>query len=108
MLLALTAWTRAGASPAARAWMTTGPVEQWMLERVVVLGMPLLGVALLCASVLAAPWEIPALRLGAIGVLVILVIPTVYFILAFIPIPGALLPRWAREVRRRRRQTWGT
>lgn len=108
MLLALTAWTRAGASRAARAWMATGPIEQWMLERVVVLGMPLLGAVLLCASVLAAPWEIPALRLCAIGVLVILVIPTVYFILTFISIPGALFPRWAREVRRRRRQTWGT
>lgn len=104
VVLAVTLWARSGASPLARSWMSSGPAEEWMQERVVVLGAPILGVILLCAAALAAPGEIAVLRWPAIIVLVLLILPVLYFIAAFIPLPDLLYPKWARAVRRHRKQ----
>ncbi|WP_460476957.1 hypothetical protein [Brachybacterium huguangmaarense] len=101
--LGLVAWLRAGRSSRARAWMSTGPTEGWMAERVVLLGLPLGGAALLCAAALSAPVDWPVLRIvGGFG-LVLLTPFVLWFILAFIPMPGLLYPRWARTIRERRK-----
>lgn len=103
LALGLAAWLRAGLSPRARAWMSTGPTEEWMAERVVLLGLPLAGSALLCAAALSAPVDGLVLRVvGGVG-LVLLVPFVLWFILAFIPMPGPLYPRWARAIRESRK-----
>lgn len=102
VVLGLAVWLRAGGSALARAWMSTGPNEEWMAERLVLLGLPLAGAALICAAALAAPLDLPIVRVLAVGVLLLLVPLVIWFVLAFIPLPGLLCPRGARAIRERR------
>lgn len=93
VVLGVAVWLRAGGSALARAWMSTGPNEQWMAERLVLLGLPLAAVALICAAALAAPLDLPIVRVLAVGVLLLLVPLVIWFVLGFIPLPGLLCPR---------------
>ncbi|GAA1486729.1 hypothetical protein GCM10009625_35340 [Brachybacterium fresconis] len=106
LLLAYTLWSRHGGSPPARHWIAPPPAENWMLERIVVLGAPAIGLALIDVAAILVLEGFPVLRGLAVGVLIVLLIPVLYFVLAVIPLPLVLYPRWAREVVRRRRRYW--
>ncbi|GAA1491065.1 hypothetical protein GCM10009626_38110 [Brachybacterium sacelli] len=77
-----------------------------MLERIVVLGTPAVGLALLDVAAIILLQDLPVLRALAFVVLIVLLIPVLYFLAAVIPMPLFLYPRWAREVVRRRRRYW--
>ncbi|MFC0672404.1 hypothetical protein [Brachybacterium hainanense] len=103
VLLLAAAALRGGTPSALRFWMDPW-YENWQAERVVLLGIPLAGAALLCAAAIAAPVESSVPRLLGIGGLVVLCVPGLYFLLAFLPLPGFLYPRWARLIRAGRAQ----
>lgn len=98
LLLALTLWLRAGRPTALRGWMNP-LTENWMAERMVLLGLPTVGALLICAAVVGAPHEWTVLRLIAIAGMLLLVVPAVYFLIAPLPLPGFLYPAWARARR---------
>lgn len=106
LLLTYTLWSRHGGSPAARHWIAPPPAENWMLERIVVLGAPAIGLVLIDVAAILVLEGFPVLRAIAFAVLIVLLITVLYFVLAVIPLPLVLYPRWAREVVRRRRQHW--
>lgn len=98
VLLGVALWLRTGRPTALRGWMNP-LAENWMAERVVLLGLPTVGALLVCVAVAAAPHQWTALRLLAIGAMVLLIVPAVYFLIALLPLPGFLYPGWARRVR---------
>lgn len=106
VLLAYSAWSRHGGSRAARHWVSEPPTENWMLERIVILGAPAAGLALWSVAAIFLFQDLTILRNLAIAALTVLLIPLLYFMVAVIPIPLLLYPRWAREVVRGRRQFW--
>ena len=89
-----------------RHWLPAPPAENWQLERIVVLGAPSIGLLLITIGAMTLPLETPVLRWIGIPVLVMLLIPLAWFIIAVIPVPVALYPRWARQTVRWRRQYW--
>lgn len=95
----LTVLTRTGV---VRFWMN--PVlADWRMERLVLLGLPLLAVTALGVALIAAPVQTPILRLLGGVVLLLTVVPwvfTTFFTTS--KIPRVLYPRWAREVQNRR------
>ena len=98
VFLGVALWLRTGRPTALRGWMNP-LAENWMAERVVLLGLPTVGALLVCVAVVAAPHQWTALRLLAIGAMVLLIVPAVYFLIALLPLPGFLYPAWARRVR---------
>lgn len=114
LILAPVVWARRGGSYRARSWMYT-PLGQMRTERMVILGGPVCGLGLLAFAALALPpqafgWafvstEVLAFITAAgIGLLALLVLPLLYWLLIFIPLPDFLYPPWAREVREDRRR----
>lgn len=98
LMIGLGFWLRAGRPAAMRLWMN--PLsENWMAERVVLLGMPTVGALLVCLAVVAAPHQWTVLRLLAIVGMVVLAVPALYFLIAPLPLPGFLYPGWARRLR---------
>lgn len=75
-----------------------------MMERLVLLGLPLAGACLILASGVAIPIGQPAVSVISLVGLVILVPAVVYLLLPLLPIPGIIFPRWARDIRSRRAQ----
>lgn len=75
-----------------------------MLERIVILGAPAAGLALRSVAAIFLFQDITVLRNLAIAVLAVLLIPLLYFLVAVIPIPLVLYPRWAQVVVRDRRR----
>lgn len=106
LLLVYTAWARHGGTPGSRHWLPAPPAENWQLERIVVLGAPSIGLLLITIGAMALPSATPVLRWIGVPVLVMLLIPLAWFIIAVIPVPVALYPRWARQTVRWRRQYW--
>ena len=98
LMIGLGLWLRAGRPAAMRRWMN--PLsENWMEERVVLLGMPTVGALLVCLAAVAAPHQWTVLRLLAIAGMVVLAVPALYFLIAPLPLPGFLYPGWARRLR---------
>ncbi|MEO2098611.1 MAG: hypothetical protein ABGX90_15875 [Brachybacterium sp.] len=98
LMIGLGLWLRAGRPAAMRLWMN--PLsENWMAERVVLLGMPTVGALLVCLAAVAAPHQWTMLRLLAIAGMVVLAVPALYFLIAPLPLPGFLYPGWARRLR---------
>lgn len=106
LLLGYSLWSRHGGSRAARHWIDAPPAENWMLERIVLLGAPVAGLALFAIAAIVTFQDIPPLRNLAIGMLALLLLPALYFMIALIPLPLALYPTWARDVVRWRREYW--
>jgi len=104
VLLGGTLWARRGRSKAARFWMPLNLRGDWMLERCVVLGAPTFGLLMLSIAAMAALDSATATAIGGFLIIVLLALPGVYFILAFLPLPPWLYPRWAREVLTWRKQ----
>ena len=102
-LLGGTIWARRGRSKAARFWMPLNLRGDWMLERCVLLGAPTFGLIMLSIALMAALDSPTATAIGGFLIIILLALPGVYFILAFLPVPRWLYPRWAREV-----LTWRT
>lgn len=113
-ILALVLWARRGRSYRARSWMYT-PLGEDRTERMVLLGGPVCGLGLLAFGAITLPprafgWafvstEVLAVTTAAgIALLALLVLPLLYWVLIFIPLPDVLYPRWAREVREDRRR----
>lgn len=98
VLICLSLWLRSGRPAFARRWMDPW-TEDWTVERVVLLGLPSCGGLLLCAAVIGGTEGWGVLRLLAIGAALLLAVPTLYFLIPQLPLPGVLYPRWAREVR---------
>lgn len=97
--LLLTALTRVGAI---RFWMEPA-AENWQMERLVLLGLPLIAVTALGIALIAAPVQTPLLRI--LGVMVLLLTAIPWIVTVFLPmirIPRFLYPRWARDVQSRR------
>ena len=89
---------RRGPPAVLRGWMN--PLsENWMAERVVLLGLPTVGALLVCVALAAAPHQWTVLRLLAIAGMVVLAVPALYFLIAPLPLPGFLYPGWARRLR---------
>ncbi|PMC76874.1 hypothetical protein [Brachybacterium sp. UMB0905] len=105
--LVLTILTRVGVL---RFWMSPH-AENWQLERLVLLGLPLVAVTAFALALMTAPVETPVLRLIGGAILLLTVVPWVVTVfLPMIRIPGILYPRWAREMMSRRmfgRGRWG-
>src|SRR5699024_8621120 len=114
VILALVVWARRGRSHRAGSWMSTAPGDM-RTERMVILGGPVCGLGLLACGAIALPP--PAFALTLIGREVtaittaagmamfgLLALPLLYWVLIFIPLPDALYPRWARDVREDRRK----
>ncbi|MEJ6542363.1 hypothetical protein PQI65_04015 [Brachybacterium paraconglomeratum] len=98
LLLGVALWLRTGRPAVLRGWMN--PLsENWMAERVVLLGLPTVGALLVCVALVAAPHQWTALRLLAIAGMVVLAVPALYFLIAPLPLPGFLYPGWARRLR---------
>src|SRR5699024_12538555 len=94
-------------SAAQRGAMRTG--------QMVILGGPGCGLGLLARGAIALPpqafgltligREVTAITTAAgMAMFGLLALPLLYWVLIFIPLPDALYPRWAREVREDRRQ----
>lgn len=98
LLLGVALWLRTGGPAVLRGWMN--PLsENWMAERVVLLGLPTVGALLVCVALAAAPHQWTVLRLLAIAGMVVLAVPALYFLIAPLPLPGFLYPGWARRLR---------
>lgn len=98
LMIGLGLWLRAGRPAAMDRWMD--PLsENWMAERVVLLGMPTVGALLVCLAAVAAPHQWTMLRLLAIAGMVVLAVPALYFLIVPLPLPGFLYPGWARRLR---------
>ncbi len=98
LLLGVALWLRTGRPAVLRGWMN--PLsENWMAERVVLLGLPTVGALLVCVALAAAPHQWTVLRLLAIAGMVVLAVPALYFLIAPLPLPGFLYPGWARRLR---------
>ena len=98
LLLGVALWLRTGRPAVLRGWMN--PLsENWMAERVVLLGLPTVGALLVCVALAAAPHQWTVLRLLAIAGMVVLAVPALYFLIAPLPLPGFLCPAWARALR---------
>ncbi|OFT55670.1 hypothetical protein HMPREF3159_09840 [Brachybacterium sp. HMSC06H03] len=98
LMIGLGLWLRAGRPEAMHRWMN--PLsENWMAERVVLLGMPSVGALLVCLAVVAAPHQWTVLRLLAIAGMVVPAVPALYVLIAPLPLPGFLYPGWARRLR---------
>ena len=117
VILAFTVWARRGGSYRARRWMYTPgpPTHSRHDERIVIFGGPTCGFGLVAMGLIALPQHafglefvdthvIAAATLAGAVLLGLLVVPLLYWILAFIPIADALYPRWARDVREDRRR----
>ena len=117
VILVFTVWARRGGSYRARSWMYApgSPTHSIHNERIVIFGGPTCGFGLVALGAIALPQHAFGLEFvdtdvvaattvtGAI-LLGLLVVPLLYWMLAFIPIADALYPRWAREVREDRRR----
>ncbi|EWS79569.1 hypothetical protein [Brachybacterium phenoliresistens] len=103
VLLGIALWLRSGSPAPLRFWMSPFH-EDWMAERLVLLGLPTAGGLLLCCAAIAAPLETPLLRLLGVALLLVLAVPMLYFLAAFLPLPAFLYPRWARQVQAGRAQ----
>lgn len=114
LILAITGWARRGRFRAARAWMHT-PLGEMRTERIVILGGPVCGFGILALGIAAIPEHafgadvVDADLHGittavALAILAVLVVPLLYWILVFLPLPDVLYPTWAREIRRDRRR----
>ena len=97
-LLGGTIWARRGRSKAARFWMPLNLRGDWMLERCVLLGAPTFGLIMLSIALMAALDSPTATAIGGFLIIVLLALPGLYFILAFLPLPRWPYPRWAREI----------
>jgi len=98
LLLALALWLRAGRPLAVRRWMNP-LTEDWMAERVVLLGLPTAGALLVCAAVLGGFPGNDVLRLSAVLAMALLAVPALCFLIAPLPLPSFLYPAWARALR---------
>lgn len=98
LLLGLTVWAWRGRSPAARFWMPETPMGSWMLERCVLLGAPTFALMMLDTAVMVGLDRPEAKAVGG-AVFLILCLPGLYFVLAFLPVPRFLYPRWAKEIK---------
>src|SRR5699024_5768713 len=87
----------------------------WHTERMVILGGPVCGLGLLACGAIALPpqafgltligREVTAITTAAgMAMFGLLALPLLYWVLIFIPLPDALYPRWARDVREDRRK----
>jgi len=114
VILAVVVWARRGRSYRARSWMYT-PLGDMRTERIAILGGPICGLGLLACGAIALPpqafgltfigREVTAITTAAgMAMFGLLALPLLYWVLIFIPLPDALYPRWAREVREDRRQ----
>ena len=101
-VLGLTGWAWRGRSTAARFWMPERPIGDWRLERCVLLGAPSFALLMLDAAVMAG-LDTPQARAVAGPIFFLLCLPALYFLLAFLPVPTVLYPRWAKEI-----QSWRT
>lgn len=105
--LVLTILTRVGVL---RFWMSPH-AENWQLERLVLLGLPLVAVTAFAIALIAAPVNTPVLRVIGGAILLLTVVPWVVTVfLPMVRIPRFLYPRWARELMNRRtfgRGRWG-
>ncbi|WP_147916753.1 hypothetical protein [Ruania zhangjianzhongii] len=102
-LLGVTVWAWRGRSAAARFWMPETLVGSWQLERCVLLGAPTFALMMLDAAVMASIRTPEVTAVGGV-IFLLLCLPSLYFILAFLPVPLALYPRWAKEIKEWRRQ----
>lgn len=102
-LLALATWLRLGRTSGARSW-----VGERQTERMVLVTVPLVGVAAVALAVMTAT-EPGGLQTVAVGVLALAVVAFLLFNPVGLPLPGWSLPRWyrsraARQERRQRRR----
>ncbi|WP_147917229.1 hypothetical protein [Ruania zhangjianzhongii] len=117
IILAVTIWARRGGSYRARRWMYTPgpPTHSIHSERMVIFGGPTCGFGLVAFGAIALPRNAFGLELVGTDVIAVttltgaillglLVVPLLYWVLVFIPIPDAFYPHWAREVREDRRR----
>lgn len=97
VLLGFTVWAWRGRSKTARFWMPETPVGSWQLERCVLLGAPVFALMMLDGAVIVG-FDSPGVTVVGGAVLLLLCLPALYFILAFLPVPGWLYPGWAKEI----------
>ncbi|HIZ35297.1 MAG TPA: hypothetical protein H9815_05930 [Candidatus Ruania gallistercoris] len=114
VILSVTIWAWRGRSFTARRWMYR-PMGGKITERAVILGGPICGLGSLGLAAIALPphafglafigYELAATtRTAGVVLLVLLVLPLLYWFLKFIPLPDVLYPGWAREARAYRRR----
>lgn len=103
-LLAYAVWARRGRSPRARTWMGRGFGARTSDEHWAVLGAPACGVLCLSAGAMLVPVIGFWLTLVAAPVAVLSFLLLFLSQMHFIPLPGAIYPRWARPLRDRNRQ----
>lgn len=91
------------------------PLGEMRTERMVIFGGPVCGFGLLALGAIALPPQafglaffstdvIAVSTAAGVALLALLVLPLLYWVLIFIPLPDFLYPRWAREVRADRRR----
>lgn len=97
-LLGVTVWAWRGRSRAARFWMPETPTGSWQLERCVLLGAPTVALMLLDVTVMLVVGT-PAATAVCGTILLVLCLPGLYFLLAFLPVPRCLYPRWAKQIK---------
>ena len=95
-LLGGTVWAWRGRSRAARFWMPETLLGSWQLERCVLLGAPSFALLMLDLALLAGLG--PAARPLGGAIFLLLCLPVLYFLLAFLPVPRVLYPGWAKEI----------
>ena len=98
VLLGVAVWAWRGRSRAARFWMPETLTGSWQLERCVLLGAPTVALMLLDVVVMLVV-DTPAATVVGGTVLLLLCLPGLYFLLAFLPVPRWLYPQWAKEIR---------
>lgn len=103
--LSVALWLRIGRPRPLRSWMDPFH-EQWIPERIVLLGLPTAGGLLLCTGVFVLASGLLAVQVLAVLGMAVLVIPGLYFLAAPLPLPEFLFPRWAREVRAHREEAF--
>ena len=97
-------WRRLGRSAMARRWMGDGMFLRTSQERMTVLGWPALTGLCLCFALAALPVSDGVLRLPAALLSIPFFLALLVTQISAIPLPEAMYPRWARELRRRRRE----
>lgn len=102
--LAYAGWARAGRSAAARRWMGNEFGSFDRAEHMALLGAPALGVICLCVCASTAPGVGRYAAWIAVPVAVLAVIPLLWAVCTFLPVPAALYPAWARTLRARNRR----
>ena len=97
-------WRRLGRSTTARRWMGDGMFPRTSQERMTVLGWPALAGLCLCFALAALPVADGLLRIPAALLSIPLFLALLITQISVIPLPEGMYPRWARELRRQRRE----